>query len=135
MSKPDLSVEPIFDKKEAITEIIKKTTEWNLKFTFSKKVSSLQDIFSEVGKINCYGERDRPTFVALNQLLSGHQISIVTVQRLTRIVPVSCVIPARSGRMLNISYFIVANVQQRGIGMNGQWKTSYLEKVAMMLRA
>ena len=31
-------------------------------------------MFSEVGKRSCYGEWDRPTFSALNQLLSGHSI-------------------------------------------------------------
>ena len=36
--------------------------------------SSIQDVFSEVGKRSCYGEQDRPTFLALNQLLSGHSI-------------------------------------------------------------
>ena len=31
-------------------------------------------MFSEVGKRNCYGELERPTFSALNQLISGHSI-------------------------------------------------------------
>ena len=47
---------------------------WNRKYACSEKVSSIQDIFYEVGKRNCYGERDRPTFAALNHLLSGHSI-------------------------------------------------------------
>ena len=49
-------------------------TKWNRKYACSETVSSIQDIFYEVGKRNCYGERDRPTFAALNQLLSGHSI-------------------------------------------------------------
>ena len=73
MCKPDIPVEPIFDKKEAVTEIKKQmVTKWNRKYACSETVSSIQDIFYEVGKRNCYGERDRPTFAALNQLLSGH---------------------------------------------------------------
>ena len=75
MYKPDIPVEPIFDKKEAVTEIKKQmVTKWNRKYACSETVSSIQDIFYEVGKRNCYGERDRPTFAALNQLLSGHSI-------------------------------------------------------------
>ena len=75
MCKPDIPVEPIFDKKEAVTEIKKQmVTKWNRKYACSETVSSIQDIFYEVRKRNCYGERDRPTFAALNQLLSGHSI-------------------------------------------------------------
>ena len=75
MSKPDVTVEPIFDKKEAVTEIkTQMITKWNLKFPCSETASSIQDVFSEVGKRSCYGERDRPTFSAMNQLLSGLSI-------------------------------------------------------------
>ena len=72
MSKPDVTVEPIFDKKEAVTEIKKQMiNKWNLKFSCSETASSIQDVFTEVGKRSCYGEWDRPTISALNQLLSG----------------------------------------------------------------
>ena len=75
MSKPDVTVEPIFDKKEAVTEIKKQMiTKWNLKFSCFETASSIQDVFSAVGKRSCYGEWDRPTFSALNQLLNGHSI-------------------------------------------------------------
>ena len=67
MSKPDIPIEPVFDKKEAVTEI-KMTTKWNLKFSCSENSYT----FSEVRKRNCYGGWNRPTFSALNQLLSGH---------------------------------------------------------------
>ena len=50
------------------------TSKWKLKFPCSENSSIIQDIFSEVGKRICYGEWDRPTFSALNQLLSGHSI-------------------------------------------------------------
>ena len=75
MSKPGVTVEAIFDKKEVVTEIKKQMiNKWNLKFFCSETASSIQDVFSEVGKRSCYGKRDRPTFSALNQLLSGHSI-------------------------------------------------------------
>ena len=74
-SKPDVTVEPIFDKKEAVTEIKKQMiTKWNLTLSCSETASSIPDVFSEVGKRSCYGKQDRPTFLALNQLLSGHSI-------------------------------------------------------------
>ena len=82
------------------------------KYACSEKVSSIQDIFYEVGKRNCYGERDRPTFAALNQLLMAIQFSTVTLLRLTRFFPV-CVMTGRNWKMLTILYFIVANIQQR----------------------
>ena len=75
MSKPDISIEPVFDKTEAVSEIKKQmTSKWNLKFSCSENSNNIQDIFSEVGKRNCYGEWDRPAFSALNQLLSWHSI-------------------------------------------------------------
>ena len=49
-------------------------TKWNFKFSCSETASSIQDVFSEVGKRSCYGEGDRPTYSALNQLISGHSI-------------------------------------------------------------
>ena len=73
MSKLDVTVEPIFDKKEAVTEIKKQMiTKWNLKFSCSETASNIQDVFSEVGKRSC--ERDRPTFSALNRLFRDHSI-------------------------------------------------------------
>ena len=76
MSKSDITVEPIFDKKEAVTEIKKQMiTKWNLKFSCSETASNIQDVFSEFGKRSCYGERDRPTFSALDELFSGHSIT------------------------------------------------------------
>ena len=51
MSKPDVIVEPIFDKREAVTEIKKQMiTKWNLKLSCSETASSIQDVFPEVGK-------------------------------------------------------------------------------------
>ena len=49
-------------------------TKWNLKLSCSETASSIPDVFSEVGKRSCCGKQDRPTFSALNQLLSGHSI-------------------------------------------------------------
>ena len=46
----------------------------NLKFSYSKNSNNNQDIFSEVGKRNCYGEWETPTVSAFNQLFSGHSI-------------------------------------------------------------
>ena len=45
------------------------------------------------------------------------------------------VITARNWKMLTILYFIVANIQQRGIDLNRQWKIYYGEKGAMTLLA
>ena len=53
MCKPDIPVEPLFDEKEAVTEIKKQmVTKWNQKYACSEKVSCIQDIFNEVGKKN-----------------------------------------------------------------------------------
>ena len=38
----------------------------------TEKVEKIQEIFTEVGKRNCYGKGDRLTFSVVNQLLSGH---------------------------------------------------------------
>lgn len=73
MSKPDVQIEPEFDKKEAVAEMKKQmSAKWNLKYACSEKVTHIQDIFIEVGKRSCFGEHDRSTFSALNQLLCGH---------------------------------------------------------------
>ena len=41
-------------------------TKWNHKFSCSETASSIQEVFSEVGKRSCYGERDRPKFHSSN---------------------------------------------------------------------
>ena len=123
------------DKKEAVTEINKQmVTKWNRKYACSEKDSSIQDIFYEVGKRNCYGERDRPTFAALNQLLSGHSILNSHHAKIDKNFSSICD-NCQELKMLTILYFIVANIQQRQIDLNGQWKIYYVEKGAMMLLA
>ena len=68
VSIPDLCTLTYFDKKEAVNQKAKLITKWNLKFSCSETASSIQDVFSEVGKRSYYGEQDRPAFSALNQL-------------------------------------------------------------------
>ena len=47
--KPDIPVEPIFYKKETVTEIKKQMViKWNRKYACSEKVSSIQDIFMKL---------------------------------------------------------------------------------------
>ena len=61
------------DKREAIEEIKQKIGEkWKLKFMMSEKMERIQETFFEVGKRDCYGEYDRASFSALNQILCGH---------------------------------------------------------------
>ena len=61
------------DKREAIAEIKQKIGEkWKLKFMMSEKMERIQETFFEVGKRDCYGEYDRASFSALNQILCGH---------------------------------------------------------------
>ena len=75
MNKPDITVEAIFHKNEAVSEIKKQMiTKWKLKFSCFETASSMQYVFSEIGKRSCYGERERPSFSALNELSSGHSI-------------------------------------------------------------
>ena len=63
------------DKKEAVAEIKKNVKEkWQRKFELSEKVDQVQEVFSEVGSRNCFGEKDRHSFAMLNQLLSGHTL-------------------------------------------------------------
>ena len=38
----------------------------------TEKADKIQELFTEVGKRNCYGEGDRLIFSLVNQLLSGH---------------------------------------------------------------
>ena len=64
----------IWQKRKSNWNQKQMVTKWNRKYACSEKDSSIQDIFYEVGKRNYYRERDRPTFSALNQLLSGHSI-------------------------------------------------------------
>ena len=47
---------------------------WKLKYSCSEKTTSIQDIYTEVGKRNCHGEEDRGTFAVMNHLLSGHTL-------------------------------------------------------------
>ena len=73
LENKDLPV--IFDKKEAVAEIKKNVkVKWKRKFELSEKVDNIQEVFTEVGCRNCFGEEDRESFSALNQLLSGHSI-------------------------------------------------------------
>ena len=61
------------DRREAIAEIKRQIAEnWKLKFTLSEKMERIQETFTEVGKRDCFGEKDRSSFSALNQLLCGH---------------------------------------------------------------
>ena len=74
-SAPDIPILPILDKKEAVSELKKQMAEkWHRKYTCSEHSSHIQEIFTELGKRNCYGEKDRGTFSVLNQLLSGHTL-------------------------------------------------------------
>ena len=58
-----------------VSELKKQMAEqWQRKLTCSEHSSHIQEIYAEVGKRNCYGEKDRGTFSVLNQLLSGHTL-------------------------------------------------------------
>ena len=76
MSGLDVQILPVlFDKKEAVMELKKEMlNKWKLKYSCSEKTTSIQDIYTEVGKRNCHGEEDRGTFAVMNQLLSGHTL-------------------------------------------------------------
>ena len=61
------------DKREANAEIKRQIAEkWKLKFSLSENMERIQEIFVEVGKRDCYGEKDRASFSGLNQILCGH---------------------------------------------------------------
>ena len=61
------------DKKDAVSELKRQVKEkLQRKFDLTEKAEKMQEIFTEVGKRNCYGERDRLTFSVVNQSLSGH---------------------------------------------------------------
>ena len=75
MSGLDVQILPVLDKKEAVMELKKEMlNKWKLKYSCSEKTTSIQDIYTEVGKRNCHGEEDRGTFAVMNQLLSGHTL-------------------------------------------------------------
>ena len=59
MSGLDVQILPVLDKKEAVMELKRKMlNKWKLKYSCSKKTTSIQDIYTEVGKRNCHGEED-----------------------------------------------------------------------------
>ena len=71
------------DRREAIAEIKQKIgVKWKLKFLMSEKMERIQETFFEVWKMDSYGEYDRASFSALNQILcvqsrlNGHQAKI-----------------------------------------------------------
>ena len=67
LENKDLPV--IFDKKEAVAEIKKNVkVKWKRKFELSEKVDNIQEVFTEVGCRNCFGEEERESFSALNQV-------------------------------------------------------------------
>ena len=73
MMSMDCSIPIVTDKKEAVREIKTSVLEkWNRKYSLSEKVDHIQEIYTEVGVRNCYGEKDRHTFSVINQLVSGH---------------------------------------------------------------
>ena len=73
MMSMDCSIPIVMDKKEAVREIKTSVLEkWNRKYSLSEKVDHIQEIYTEVGVRNCYGEKDRHTFSVINQLVSGH---------------------------------------------------------------
>ena len=47
-------------------------TKWQQKCDLTEKVEQIKDVFTEVGNRNCSGEKDRRTFSAVHQLLTGH---------------------------------------------------------------
>ena len=65
----------MMDKKEAVAEIKRNLKDkWKRKFDLSDKAGRVQEVFTDVGKRNCFGEEDRHNFSMLNQLLSGHTL-------------------------------------------------------------
>ena len=49
MCKPDIPVEPIFDKKEAVTEIKKQmVTKWNRKYAYSERLVAYRIYFTKL---------------------------------------------------------------------------------------
>ena len=65
----------MMDKKEAVAEIKRNLKDkGKRKFILSDKAGRVQEVFTDVGKGNCYGEEDRHNFSTLNQMLSGHNL-------------------------------------------------------------
>ena len=64
--KDDIPIE--MDKKEAVSELKRQVKEkWQRKFDLTEKAEKIQEIYTAVGKRNCYGEGDRLTFSLVNQ--------------------------------------------------------------------
>ena len=60
MSGFDVQILPVLDKKEAVMELKKEMlNKWKLEYPCSEKTTSIQDIYTKVGKRNCHGEEDR----------------------------------------------------------------------------
>ena len=73
MSGSDVKVPLVWDKREAFQEMKNKTVEkWNKRFACAENESFIHEVFSEVGKRRCWGEKDRMTFSHFNQLIRGH---------------------------------------------------------------
>ena len=72
----DIEEFPIMiDKKEDVAEIKRNLKDkWKRKFDLLDKAGRVQEVFTDVGKRNCFGEEDRHNFSMLNQLLSGHTL-------------------------------------------------------------
>ena len=69
--KEDIPIE--VDKTEAFSELKRQFKEqWQRKFDLTEKAEKIQEIFTNVGKRNCYGEGERLTFSFVNHLLSSH---------------------------------------------------------------
>ena len=69
--KEDILIE--MDKKEEVSELKRQVIEkWQRKLDLTEKAEKIQEMFTYVGKRNCYGEGDRLSFSIVNQLLSGH---------------------------------------------------------------
>ena len=63
MSGSAVKVPPVWDKIEAIQEMKNKTVDkWNNRFTCAENATFIHEVFSEVVKRRCLGEKDRITF-------------------------------------------------------------------------
>ena len=49
-------------------------TKWKRQYDLSETGEQIQEVFTEVGCRNCFGEEDRHTFSMLNQLLCGQTL-------------------------------------------------------------
>ena len=69
----DIGDYPIKLYKGEVVQEIKKNLKIKWKICdLSEKVEQTQEVFTEVGNRNCSGEKDRRTFSAVHQLLTGH---------------------------------------------------------------